>query len=185
MRLDTGWGFAADAGIGDFDGAKADDIGNLPLFGLGVGYRINPMFRSDLTFTYRGGYGIDGTVGGNRAEGDITSYATMLNGYFDILVDLCRFKSYVGVGIGWAHNKTDTLKDLTAGDSASGTSTDNLAWQAMLGTGVTLTERLSLDIGYRYFDGGEIKWPANASGFTGVKGDLKSHEVALGLRYGF
>ncbi len=36
-----------------------------------------------------------------------------------------------------------------------------------------------------YFDGGEIKWPANASGFTGVKGDLKSHEVALGLRYGF
>lgn len=192
VRLDTGWGFASDAGIKQTGGDDTiNDIGNSPLFGLGVGYRINPMFRTDLTFTYRGSYAIDDKVNGTTYDGDIESYATMLNGYFDIPVDLGRFKPYVGFGIGWAHNEQDNQGATVGGvkDTAPSGSSDTFAWQAMLGTGVVLTESLTLDAGYRYFDGGELKWDAgrtkNGNTYNGGDGDLKAHEVTVSLRYGF
>ncbi len=192
VRLDTGWGFAANAGIKQAGGTDTiDDIGNSPLLGLGVGYRINPMFRTDLTFTYRGGFAIDDKVNGTAYDGDIDSYATMLNGYFDVPVDLGRFKPYVGFGIGWAHNKQDAQGATVAGvkETAPDGTANSFAWQAMLGTGFAITENLSLDAGYRYFDGGRLKWDAGKTSagndFNGAKGDLKSHEITLGLRYGF
>jgi opacity protein-like surface antigen len=81
----------------------------------------------------------------------------------------------------------------TTNQTPSGTSS-GLAWQLAAGVGIAVTSNLTLDVGYRYVDLGSIKVDQgryNYVNFTpntdtnGLKGDLRTHELALGLRYSF
>jgi opacity protein-like surface antigen len=66
-----------------------------------------------------------------------------------------------------------------------------LARQAGLGLGIDVLPNLVLDVGYRYLDAGDIKTKAgtvtdSVAGRLPVgeaKGDLRSHEMQMGLRY--
>ena len=83
----------------------------------------------------------------------------MFNGYYDI-ARFDRFTPYVGAGVGLAYNKTGGVS--FTGNAAlvnviEGDNRWSLAWSLMAGVGVQLTERTTLDIGYRYLDMGKAE----------------------------
>lgn len=211
LRAEGGYSWARDAGI-DNTGSdsntqllidKLDEVGTSPFIGGGVGYRFTPAFRADLTVGYRWGFQLDDVDAANAStshRADIKSLAVMLNGYVDVAdlagVKLGVFKPYIGGGLGIARNKIDSYTYEQAGQNLQqvpGGSTTNLAWQLSAGTGIVVTPGLLLDVGYRYSDFGKVKndngeFIDSITGPTGtaidpVKGDLRSHDIMVGIRY--
>lgn len=191
LRGDTGWSMSQDAGK-DVN----DDVGGSAIISGGVGYRLNQHIRGDVTLGYRGGYEVDksSTIGGSRYDfkGDVSSLVGMANVYVDI-AKIKMFTPYVGGGIGFARNKVDDV-DVTVGGSKgklSGDDSSDLAWQLSAGVGIDVAPQWMVDVGYRYMDLGEAKSGTAVSGIGGTAsvpaqaGELKAHELQVGVRYNF
>jgi len=190
-------------------GGELDDVGSSVTFGAGLGYRWNRQVRFDVTLDYRPGFAVDdsdqATPFAANYKGDITSLVTLVNAYWDLPVDLGQYagwlgrvRPWVGLGLGVARNELDDLsysQRLASGATARGrlpgSTATSFAWQAGLGLGIELLPQLTLDFGYRYLDAGDIKTKAGrlTDSVAGVlpvgeaKGELKSHEFQVGLRY--
>ena len=72
----------------------------------------------------------------------------------------------------------------------SGGDTWALAWSLMAGAGFQLSERVILDLGYRFIDMGKAQsGTSDSSGFTNNPpvrvDDLTAHELKVGLRFHF
>ena len=203
FRLGSGWSWGQDADFQEDDptsnpflyivfpsavgGDTLDEIGDSPVVTGGIGYRFCDYFRSDITLSYRWGYELDEwDLAGTSYEADLESKAIMLNGYVDIPLDLGRFRPFIGAGIGVARNKLDDLDwwDSTpaSGSIPGGTNTD-FAWQVMAGAAIELTDRWSMELGYRYHDAGEFEKDAGfgvTGWYTGsAAGELRAHEAML------
>ncbi|RTR20193.1 porin family protein [Azospirillum griseum] len=211
VRLDTGASFGR-----SFD-FRADDMGQtitrkLPsaaIVGGGVGWQFTPALRTDLTLSYRFPKNWNGrdSVQSLTYDGKVSSLRGFANLYLDItgLTDgLGVFKPYVGAGLGFSRNK---LADLTVTDtsviglattptnfdrySLNGSTRTNFAWQVMAGTGIAVTDAITVDLGYRYLDAGKAKSGVTLTGLgvsTTVSprtANLRTHELTLGLRYAF
>lgn len=194
LRLDTGWSFSRDLGqdFGDID------VGDTPLVGGGVGYRLNRYLRGDLTLSYRGGYEIEesGSSAGVSAsmEGDVSALTGMASLYADAPKLLDMVTPYVGGGIGVSRNSVDDLDISTGGAtivSIDGDSKTSFAWQVGAGLGVDVAPNWIVDLGYRYVDLGEVQTGDTVTvggvSATGGRstGDLTAHEIQLGVRYQF
>ncbi len=108
---------------------------------------------------------------------NLSNASLMFNAYIDGAgitpgLDLnigCDFhiQPFIGAGIGLSYNKiynfhsvTTTLANAisyTVGSAMVSTKHRTFSWQAFAGLEVARTSFCSLDIGYRYFDGGKIK----------------------------
>jgi len=168
-----------------------DELGSSAIIGAGVGYRYNAMFRTDLTVTYRGWYELDeADLAGTLYKADVSSLAIMVNGYYDLPVDLAQFKPFVGAGIGWARNKIDDIawNDPTPASGVIPGGTDSgFAWQLMAGAIVPITDGWGLEVGYRYYDAGDLKkdaGPAISGGpfpTDSATGNMTAHEVTVAV----
>ncbi len=191
---------------------RADDMGQTvdrkaptaPVVGAGVGWQVTPYLRTDLTLSYRFSRSWDGTdnVQNITYSGDVSSLRGFANLYLDVAgltEGLGVFKPYVGAGLGFAHNKLDDL-DVTDNTAPAGfgrftldgARKSSFAWQVMAGTGIAVSENVTVDIGYRYVDAGSVKsgTTLTSSLFGSIavdprSADLRTHEVTLGLRYRF
>ena len=179
LRMDVGYGLTMNPSgrttAGDMTG---EDVGNLALFGGGIGYRFSDSIRADLTVSYRPDTDVDATTAGDAAvASEVDGMTVMLNGYYD-LPDFEGFTPYVGAGIGMARLET---ADQTGTVTGGATST-NLAWAMMLGTSIDvgLGESTVGDLGYRFISLGEF---AQQDGTT--YDDLYVHEFRAGLRHQF
>jgi opacity protein-like surface antigen len=209
-RVDGGWSMSTDANLRDKDGnnpfvcsdascapgtgTELNDAGNSPVIQGGIGWRFSPNFRIDGTLGYRGFYELDDKDGvPSSYKADITSWALMANAYYDF--NLSWGKPYVGVGLGVAVNEIDKITntvDLPGGATFTlpgGTTTD-MAWSIMAGVTFQLSSTMSLDVGYRYIDLGKIESDAGnatTTGFfipvSGLTGNLRAHELMVGLRF--
>jgi opacity protein-like surface antigen len=135
-RVDTGYAWAADAGLKDKNPSSAatgsyicgapifvtacnnppgelNNVGEAWIAGLGVGYRFTRRLRADVTASYRSGFELDDTdQAPSSYTASITSYNVMLNGYVDFPVEKWRsFVPYVGAGVGYASNKIDDISN--------------------------------------------------------------------------
>ena len=210
VRGDLGWSWARDAEIGDknfgLDGfiynaagtgpGILNDIGSSYVVGIGLGARVSPMFRTDIVYSYRGGYELsDVDQFGDAFASEITSSSVMGNLYWDIPIAMSGFAPFVGAGIGWAGNQ---MKEVVTEDGGqfflSEGETSGLAWQAMAGLSFNLSPQAAVDVFYRYFDGGNLQTEfgevfddlgASAGDYTGMRGDLTAHEIMLSLRWTF
>jgi outer membrane protein OmpA-like peptidoglycan-associated protein len=90
----------------------------------------------------------------------------MINGFYDFNRG-GGISPYVGVGIGYANVDIGSVDD------------SNWAWQAMAGLAVPLSERLDLDVSYRFFNVEDLE----AGAIT--DGDYEHQAVTVGLRYAF
>jgi opacity protein-like surface antigen len=208
VRGDLGWSWAQDAEIVDknfgldgfiFDASgtgpgSVNDIGSSYVLGIGIGTRLSEMFRTDIVYSYRGGYELDDTDQfGDVFSGDVTSNSIMANLYYDIPVAMSGFQPFVGAGIGWAGNK---MKDLVTADGGvyylPGDEVSNLAWQAMGGVSFAVSPQATVDMFYRYFDGGKLQTEegivlfedgTSAGPYTGARGELTAHEIMFSLRW--
>jgi opacity protein-like surface antigen len=210
LRGDLGWSSAGDAELVDkdfdLDGFIQDqsgtgpgvvnDIGSGYVLGIGVGSRISELFRGEIVYSFRDGYELDDTDQfGNAFAGNINSHSVMANLYWDIPLAMAGIAPFVGAGVGWASNNMDDVVTTDGGTFflPEGT-TSNLAWQAMAGVGFAVSPQTSIDVFYRYFDGGKLQTEldtaftsggGSAGTYTGMRGELIAHEIVLSVRFNF
>ncbi len=161
-------------------GSRFDDSW---VYGAGLGYRFLPWFRSDVTFDYRPDFR-DADTGGARFK----NWSAMLNGYIDVNIPFMRpLIPYIGAGAGIAQNKVNGTVVTVGGTtvaSATGSTKNQFAWQAMAGASYYLTPTVALDVAYRYFHGGSAE-NGTATGFPTHHGDFDAHEIVAAIRFGF
>jgi opacity protein-like surface antigen len=183
------------------DAVTGVNMGNAWLVEGGVGCGSGPRgLRGEIMLGYHGKRNIDGTPGpwflapppeADPLHTSVTTTTLMFNGYYDI-ARFDRITPYVGAGVGLAYNKTGgvsftgnpALTNVIEGDNRW-----SLAWSLMAGVGIQLTERTTLDIGYRYLDMGKAEsGTLDNLGFQNPKvriDDLAAHEFKVGLRFAF
>ena len=150
---------------------------------LEFAYNMNAKNKGNSVFNwYPGGTDHDITF-----KNTLRTNAVFLNVYYDI--ETCTdFIPYIGGGLGYARLRNSAY---LVDDNQGGTDKEeNLAWNVGLGLGYSVTENITLDLGYRYTDYGRIKnnvaqETSGVSVSSRAKYDITSHEVSLGLRYNF
>lgn len=196
------WGsFGKNGELGSEKMQGAADIG------AGVGYKFNDYLRTDLTLDYETPAKVRAMAfctlaspcsGGeweNSERVKITAYSALANVYAD-LGDFHGLTPYLGAGAGASYLKTSDVKssaqDGFSGNYPKGEGKWNFAWALMAGVEYPITERLSLDLGYRYLNLGDAETGSVTENLgAGVAGkttkikyeDIQAHEVRLGLRY--
>ena len=197
--VSTGLYFRADVGFAAFrnDGSPDlvsgglrsgfdDDRFDRPVSGaLGVGYRLTDILRADLTaerfdgrFT---GTTTDAMAGSDHIRADLRAVGLMANGYVD-LATVAGFTPYVGAGIGATYLDWHDVSTTAVGGALDGKDSWRFTYALMAGASYDLTERLKLDISYRYSD------VADGTMFTGAGQEgrddgLSRHELRAGLRF--
>lgn len=191
-----GWYGRLDVGRsvdGNLDGSVSDgittadfspDMDDAWMGGLGLGYAFQNGFRFEGELSHRdndwGPVGVADPVDLGIA-GDASALALMGNLFYDFNRG-GRLQPYIGAGVGAARVKV-------AIDGAQEAEDTGVAYQAMVGLGYAMTERLSLDLGYRYFMAPDIDASDTFSSF-GVPNadssvDYEHQAVTLGVRWQF
>jgi len=168
----------------DSKGSNRFDIGGTDLMLSGaLGYRYE-YFRAEVEYIWRdtnedsktivlhdADLGRD-TVSKSTGEFDYTSY--MFNVYWD-LSPYTWFTPYLSAGIGWTELEYNfSYSNNGIPDGSDSYKKDRFTWSVGGGLSAKMTNRLNLDIGYRYFDFGKLG-----------DGQIHNHEFYGGLRYVF
>lgn len=123
-----------------------------------------------------------------NVDGHLGAFAMMINGFFD-LHNESPVTPYLGGGMGFA---SLNLSDTRGVDANSGALNNHIfrsdddtvfAYQAGAGLEVALNQRLSLDLGYRYFSTSRGNFRKDWPNSTDLK--FESHNAAVGLRLKF
>lgn len=172
-RADVGWSVDGELDVGVADLEFEEDWSGH----LGVGHAFASGLRLEGELAHRQNDFED-------FSGDVRATSLMINAYYDFNRH-GRFQPYVGVGIGGANIEAEGgLGPISFDDDDT-----VLAYQGMVGVGIQMTERLTFDIGYRYFKAEDV-------GVSGVfdcegecpfsfEGDYEHQAVTLGLRFSF
>ena len=114
-------------------------------------------------------------------DGNLGAFATMFNGFLD-LHNASPVTPYLGGGIGFA---TLHLSDTYRRDSSGilyGSGDDTVfAYQGGAGIDIAFNNRLSMDLGYRYFATDDAEFDNDI--FSSMK--FKSHNASVGIRVKF
>ena len=166
---------------------------------VGAGCGSGPRgIRGELMYGYHGKRDIAGVPGPwttppgvDPLHTAVTTQTLMFNGYYD-LGRWDRVVPYVGAGVGLAFNRADEV--YFTGNPAlvnriEGDDRWSLAWSLMAGIGWQVSDRITLDFGYRYLDMGKVEsGHIDTAGFWNPKvrlDDLTAHEFKVGLRFAF
>jgi len=196
--------YSAGAGSDQFDDTRF----GRPFSGsIGIGHRIGDTLRADLTGdvfaseldgAFQSAAPCSGEVAGTtcsyEGSADFRAYGIMLNGYVD-LANVAGFTPYLGAGVGVTRIVWDDFDaEATCGGAgctgtgATATFGGEDSWRftyaLMAGMTYAITDRIKLDIGYRYSDiaGGDM-----FDGPTGQGEDdgFTRHEFRTGLHVAF
>jgi opacity protein-like surface antigen len=152
-----------------------------------AGYRPFDMLRVEGEMSYQTN---DIDQGGLfTANGDISSFNLMINGYFEPAAgDGKPFQPYITFGIGWANVETDLHLVLeerynnaglwAAEVTYNGKSEGTFAYQVGAGVGYTLNDKITLDFKYRF------QWTDDFA-YNSTKVEYNSHNIYVGMRYAF
>ncbi|MFT0892033.1 outer membrane protein [Pseudochelatococcus sp. G4_1912] len=168
-RVDVGFGvpFAHEALTAN--GRFNPTLSGPALYGVGLGYKLGLMLRSEVTAEYRSRLAVQ-TADGIRAH---TSAANVLANIYADIGTWYGVTPYIGVGagVGWsALSIAGGFRDQERID---------FVWGVMGGFGVELTPQVTFDIGYRYLDTGTQHSPVLTVRESGA------HDVRIGLRWRF
>ncbi|MDE0046023.1 MAG: outer membrane beta-barrel protein [bacterium] len=195
------------------DGApyrSAGDFGTMPSVELGLGYETG-VVRFEVLVEYRPDFSFDGRANflaperRQEVSADLSSLSGMIAGFVDLdalgVPQFGPFVPFIGAGIGAAHTRIGqtTMTFPATTTTVPGGSHTGLAWMATAGVALALSERVSLDLAWRYTDLGEVRTPRGPGrvvwrdgsraplplDLAPTKARLKSHGVRLSLRYAF
>ena len=116
-------------------------------------------------------------VGSSDVVCETRSTALLLNGYYDIK-NLSNVSLFFTVGAGLARVDIDSLNIAGAGPTTSSDDDTVYAYQVGVGAGFGVTEKVTLDVKYRYFATANPEFDASEI-------ELASHNVYAGIRVGF
>lgn len=186
------------------------DFGSFGAFEVALGRNVLPLLRTDLAVSWRpnmvysGKANFLGVPGGQPVYSTASALTTMLNVFVDIpnpaAGSLSGFKPYLGGGLGVSRNSLDEMHYLFPGLAVhkisitpSGRSF-HFAYTFSFGTGVVISERVSLDIAYRWSHLGRVETDAGRMymnhvpkgiDIAGTSARLQTHGLQMGLRYSF
>jgi OOP family OmpA-OmpF porin len=172
-----GWYGRADVGYSvdgnfEFDTGAEYDLDEDWMASGGVGYAFGPGFRVEGELSYRTNEA--SFSGGPPAGFEVNAWSLMANVYYDFNRG-GRFEPYIGLGVG--------VTDLEFTDSPPEVEVDpGFAYQGLAGVAIGLTDRLDLDIGYRYFVAQGLEWEETPDSGDG---DYEHQAVVVGVRWQF
>jgi len=154
---------------------------------LGMGYQLGD-FRGEVEYVWRYRYDLDVDLGDQetlpRFKSNIQTQTLMFNLYWD-LMDGRIWHPYLGAGIGFASNRTDTEQRFQGSGSHQDNTTSGFAWALMAGAQVDLVRRWSLNLGYRFAGLGDVSTGTLPDGHRLESNNFTSHDLRLGLVYRF
>ncbi len=169
---------------------------------VGLGAKLSAFLRTDVTMSFRDDLARTNTVrfpsgtvrSTSNGDHQASNTTTLLNVYIDPLtaigMDTGAFSPYLQGGVGWARNKTTTMKFTNL--TIDGATHNDVAWQIGAGLNYALSDQWKIDFSYRFLDMGQARSSKNAiSGVTPTRlrhetrFDLQAHEILLGLQYQF
>lgn len=186
------------------------DCGAFAALELAFGRSILPWLRADLALAWRphmvyaGKANFAGVAGEQPVSGTAESLSVLANVFVEIDRLLCfsagPFRPFVGAGLGVSRNHMGEMTYLFPGlarhktsIAPAGSRTD-LAFMLAAGTGIALTDRLTLELAYRYTNLGKIQTdpgrlamnhlPAGID-IAGTWARLQVHGFAAGIRCAF
>jgi opacity protein-like surface antigen len=164
-------------------------VQNLWSLGFGLGYKVNEKFRTELDFSYRFKFKTQFEDNDHNLNyGKLTNYTLMANAYYDH-----RFtemvSGYLMAGLGLACNQTLQLNNPHYNDIEYGKTVNKLAWALGAGVSAKVSEKVSVDLGYKFINLGGFKYTGIYSdGTSGSPSRLKNEytqTITLGVRYSF
>jgi opacity protein-like surface antigen len=111
------------------------------------------------------------------ANGDVSSLAFLINGYFDFVNDT-GFIPYLTAGLGYAKVEFNDLSVPALGLSGGSDDDSVFAYQVGLGVGYAVTEKVTIDVKYRYFATEDLE-------FDTTEVEVASHNFLFGVRFNF
>ena len=156
---------------GNFNNAKDIVDEDRFLASGALGYRHKHV-RAELEYIWR-----DDNKGNVAGMTDITfeSQSYMFALYYDFF-PYTWFTPYVNAGVGYTRSKV-TIQNSSIPETSK-FKDNSFMWSLGAGISVKVTNRLNVDLGYRYFDMGDT----NLNKFNG-KTTLENQEIYLGMRY--
>lgn len=157
--------------------------------GFAVGVRVFEQFRTEIALGYQNNVVDNQAVrpGESRADGDLSLFTAMVNGYYDY--DLAEHGvpliPFVGVGIGFGQARldADTQGRVLQVDDDNAVFT----WNVMAGVTYPFTEATHFTLGYRYLATEDVRYKGRVagSGVRWIDSEYDSHDVRLGIRFNF
>ena len=187
------------------------DFGTMAGFELGVGRVATPLLRLEAVVQYRPDASFEGRANYLEAtrrqevRTDVSSLIALVAAYADLpelgVPRFGPFSPFAGAGVGLSRLEVGETRmefPRTTTIVPGGTRT-NLAWMVTAGVAVALSERMTLDIAWRYTDFGTVRtdhgqgWVVWRDGsrepleldLAETRADLSSHGVLASLRYAF
>jgi hypothetical protein len=205
---------AISAGQGEAGGStpffanRGSDTDSSPAYGLAAGFAI--PFREvlpdrDLPISdWAARVELEGLAGRDyelRAQGaepylsEVYTWTLMQNVWLDVPLErpiahffgripvLAPLSFTLGAGIGLGANDVSTTDNVSRGSTVG----YSFAWQAGAGFGYALTRSVTIGVGYRYLDPGQVELGlrAGTTPLGSFELDLAAHEVATTLRVAF
>ncbi len=129
---------------------------------------------------------ISGAIGSFPLDGDVTSTALMVNGYYDFRMISPSIIPYIGAGIGGVNVSADiTDPDPVEGGKVLDDSEIVFGYQFIAGVAFPVTKQLTIDLNYRYFATTNPELEISDSGGVTAEVEAMGSNVFLGLRYSF
>lgn len=156
------------------DGLPRGGYGNFGSFGVGeiaIGFRLSEQTRAELGFAatkhmdFRGQSNFTGIPAGQAPIAtNASTMAVMVNGYYELRDrgQGVRLVPYLTLGAGISHNRIDDMAysfpslGPTSATIVPGGSSTEFAFSAGFGVDVTISESMALDVGYRFWDRGDL-----------------------------
>ena len=190
------------------------DFGNSGILDMGFGYHWNEWLRTEILLSYRPGFEFDGTSNFNQVstsfaqtvDADVTSLSGMIVGIVRPLalfqVEKQKIEPFLFGGLGGAYNHIDSMRytfPATATITPDG-SHSGFAWTVGAGLSYGLTEKIELELAYRYSDLGKVTTDTgtmtilrrstnsvinNSIVINETEADLEVNEVVLGVIWHF
>ena len=164
-EFDTGWGFGAAFGY-DYGKMRSEVRAEVE-----IAYRTHDLDSITVTSP------VSDTV---STDGEITSLAFMLNGYYDF-ENSTSLTPYLTGGLGVAKVEIDSLSVTGPGGVtvAIGSEDDTVfAYQLGAGIGYAVSETVTADLAYRLFATTDPK-------FGVTKAEYLTHNISVGVRFAF
>jgi opacity protein-like surface antigen len=155
MEYDTGW---------TLGGAFGYDMNKFRLEGE-ISYQANDIDK------------VSASGGSLDASGDVSSLAFLINGYFDFVND-SAFTPYISAGLGYAQIDLNDFNIVGSGEPNYSQDDSVFAYQVGLGVGYAVTEKVTIDVKYRYFATEDPE-------FETAKAEIASHNFLFGVRFNF
>jgi opacity protein-like surface antigen len=147
-------------------------------FGAALGYDFN-RFRAEGEISYQKNdidkIGSPGVI--LDATGDAKALSFLINGYYDF-INSSAFTPYISAGIGFAQVEFNDLDISSLGFSGSNDEDTVFAYQIGIGVGYAVTEKVTIDVKYRYFG-------TEDSEYDTTEAEFASNNFLFGVRVYF